>query len=513
VHLAILKHETYQLLAANLPLSTQIAIYAVVLVLAWCLSARLRSVRQRQVLLLAVSYVLYATWGVWFLAVLVSSSLMNYGLGHYLRKNPSTRRLWLAVVLNILLLSIFKYLPLGARLSGISMLGGLGRLVLPIGMSFWTFEALSYLLDLYREEDLDPTLLEFCLYMAFWPTALSGPICRLPQMLPQFRKYWTPLWDDLADGVQRMGVGLFMMWLSQILAAGLYPKTGVDSAFSAPVHSLGGVDVWCMIVGYGFQLFFNFCGYSHLVIGAARLFGFRLAENFNRPYLSTTPSEFWTRWHMSLSFWIRDYVFFPLATRRPEMWWRNLSLVIAMFVFGLWHKGSILFMIWGIYHGLLLAGHRYWQQSKIGVRLPTFLLEPVSWLVTFGGISVGWIFFRAESIHNAAAMLRDAFLPARFLRRGLPKTFYVLVLVMAAGYFVAVGVGKLLDRWGATEGGFDWSSSLARTGSTRVMTGVRLLALHRWVWLVPTLAVVTLYLYMLLQPQVEAGAPMLYRIF
>jgi len=108
VHLAILKHETYQLLAANLPLSTQIAIYAVVLVLAWCLSARLRSVRQRQVLLLAVSYVLYATWGVWFLAVLVSSSLMNYGLGHYLRKNPSTRRLWLAVVLNILLLRIFK---------------------------------------------------------------------------------------------------------------------------------------------------------------------------------------------------------------------------------------------------------------------------------------------------------------------------------------------------------------------------------------------------------------------
>jgi hypothetical protein len=132
--------------------------------------------------------------------------------------------------------------------------------------------------------------------------------------------------------------------------------------------------------------------------------------------------------------------------------------------------------------------------------------------VTFAGISLGWIFFRAESIPNAAAMLRDAFLPARFLRQGLPKTFYVLVLVMAVGYLVAVGVGKLLDRWEATEVGFD-GSSFVRTGSIRFMAGVRLLALHRWVWLVPTLAVVTLYLYILLQPQVEAGAPMLYRIF
>jgi hypothetical protein len=194
------------------------------------------------------------------------------------------------------------------------------------------------------------------------------------------------------------------------------------------------------------------------------------------------------------------------------MWWRNLSLVIAMFVFGLWHKGSILFMIWGIYHGLLLAGHRYWQQSKLGVRLPAFLLQPLSWLVTFAGISLGWIFFRAESIHNAAAMLRDAFLPAGFLRRGLPKTFYALVVVMAVGYFIVVAAGKLLDRWEATGVGFE-GRSFGRTGPIRSMAGTRLLALHRWVWLVPTLAVLTLYLYVLLQPQVEGGAPMLYRIF
>jgi alginate O-acetyltransferase complex protein AlgI len=352
--------------AGSLSPSIQIALYVVTLAIAFLLLGRLRSVRRRQVLLLAISYVLYASWGVWFLTVLVASSLMNYGLGVYLRRNPSSRRLWIGILLNLLLLSVFKYLPLAARFSDSPTLASLWRLGLPIGISFWTFEALSYLLDLYREEDLDPTLLEFCLYMAFWPTALSGPICRLPEMLSQFRKYWSPCWNDVAVACQRIAIGLIMMWLSEILAAGVYFNRGVDHAFSVPVNSLAGADVWIMIVGYGFQLFFNFCGYSHIVIGTARAFGFRLAENFNRPYLATTTSEFWTRWHMSLSFWIRDYVFFPLATRRAELWWRNLSLVIAMFLFGLWHKGSILFMVWGIYHGLLLVGHRYWQQSVAG---------------------------------------------------------------------------------------------------------------------------------------------------
>lgn len=497
----------------GIPLSIQLAVYTVVLATAWWLAGRLRSVRQRQILLLAISYVLYATWGLWFVVVLVFSSLMNYALGIYLQKDLSSRRLWVGILLNLLLLSFFKYLPSAARQSDRSTLAGLGRLVLPIGISFWTFEALSYLLDLYAEEDLRPTLLEFCLYMAFWPTALSGPICRLPKMLSQFREYWIPCWSDLAIGTQRIAVGLVMICLSQILAAGLYPRTGVDYAFSLPVASLRGIDVWIMIVGYGFQLFFNFCGYSHLVIGAARWFGFRLAENFNRPYLSTTTSEFWTRWHMSLSFWIRDYVFIPLATMRAEVWWRNLSLVIAMFLFGLWHKGSILFMVWGIYHGLLLVGHRYWQRLQDNLQLPANLLKPISWTVTFAGISVGWIFFRAESIHNAARMLRLAFSPSDFLPRALPRTFYGLVLVLGVGYFIVVGAGELLERWSSGEAGLEKTSIFARTVSVPVMDGLRLMAQNRWVWLVPTSAVLTLYLYLLLKPQVAAGAPMLYRLF
>jgi alginate O-acetyltransferase complex protein AlgI len=299
------------------------------------------------------------------------------------------------------------------------------------------------------------------------------------------------------------------------MGAGVRPNTGVDFAFSAPARMLTGLDVWITILGYGFQLFFNFCGYSHLVIGAARLFGFRLAENFNRPYLSTTTSEFWTRWHMSLSFWIRDYVFFPLATLRPEMWWRHLSLVIAMFVFGLWHKGSVLFMVWGIYHGLLLVAHRQWQQlsSRTGLNRPTILLKPVAWVFTFSAISLGWIFFRAENVHKAATMLKAAFSLNGFVRIGLPKSFYALVLMLAAGYFVVVTVAELMNRWGRDYTVRDISSGVIGGQFEPSPSAWSVLAQNRWVWIGPVVAVLTLYLYLILKPEVAGASPMLYRLF
>jgi len=486
-----------------LTLSSQIGIYVFGLLLAWCLMWRLKAIRNRQLLLLATNYVIYATWGLWFLGVLLVSSLMNYALGNYLRRKPSVRRLWAGILLNVLLLSIFKYLPILGGGAQSSPLAFLGRIVMPIGISFWTFQALSYLFDLYREEDLDPTLLEFLVYLSFWPTVLSGPICRLPRMLPQFRKEWSPRWEDLAIGAQRVAIGLLMMGLSQILAAGFHPGRGLDSAFAIPAERLGSLDVWIMILTYGFQLFFSFCGYSHLVIGAARIFGFELAENFNRPYLSLSISEFWTRWHMSLSFWIRDYMFFPLATLRPGARWRNLCLVIAMFVFGLWHKGTLLFMVWGVYHGLLLVLHRQWQQFArlTGVRAPGYLAKPLSWAATFAAVSVGWIFFRAENSHQAAIMLRTAFSPGRFQRIALPASFYAVSLMLATGYILAVAATSLLNGWALQP---------AASTSARML---RVLALNRWVWIAPISAVLSLYLFLLFLPKITAASPMLYGLF
>lgn len=486
-----------------LSLPTLAAIYVVGLLAAWLLSWRLRETPKRQLLYLALSYAFYATWGPWFLGVLIFSSLLNYLLGLYLRRNPSVQRLWVAIGCNVLFLSIFKYLPEIGRVSPESPLAYFSHLVLPVGMSFWTFQALSYLIDLYREEDLDPSLLEFCLYMAFWPTALSGPICRLPAMLPQFRQRFAPVWQDLTIGSRRIAIGLLMMFLSQILAGGIYPGKGLDAAFALPAGRLSGLDVWLMITSYSFQLFFNFCGYSHLVIGAARLFGFELHENFNRPFLSTSPSEFWTRWHMSLSFWIRDYLFFPLATLRAGLWWRNLCLVIAMFIFGLWHKGSLLFIIWGTYHGLLLVVHRQCQQIRFrtGARLPYHLSAALSWAATFAAISIGWIFFRATNTAQAAAMLRSAFAPHHFLQVHLWASLYGITLLMGAGYFLLAAAGSLLK-------GFELSAT-----TSRHRRGLQFLSSDRWVWIVPLSVVISLYFFLILRPTITTGGSMFYGLF
>jgi alginate O-acetyltransferase complex protein AlgI len=410
--------------------------------------------------------------------------------------------------LNVVILSIFKYLPLIGAVVHDSPLGIVARLVMPLGMSFWTFQALSYLFDLYREEEIDPSLLEFALYMALWPTVLSGPICRMPRMLPQLRAAWAPNLEGLAKGTHRIILGVLMIVLSQLLGAGLRPGQGVDYGFSLPAQSFSGLDVWILIVAYGFQLFFSFCGYSHLVIGAARLFGFELQENFNRPFLSTSISEFWTRWHMSLSFWIRDYLFFPLATVRAEMWWRNLSLVIAMFIFGLWHRGSVLFMIWGIYHGLLLVLNRRWQHvaSRTGLRIHHYLETPLAWAVTFAGVSIGWIFFRAEDLHQAANMFRIAFSPARFMSISLPLSLCWLLLILGPGYFAILAATRVLDGWASAE-----AKSMA--SRTLLRQGLHVLARDRWVWVLPLSVVTSIYLFLLLRPSVTPAYPTLYGLY
>ena len=174
---------------------------------------------------------------------------------------------------------------------------------------------------------------------------------------------------------------------------GFNPGEGVAAGFDQIARGWGGIDVWLLAISFGFQLFFDFAGYSHIVIGTARLFGIRLAENFDHPYFSTTPSVFWTRWHMSLSFWIRDYVFLPLATARRDLWWRNFALVSAMTLFGLWHEATLPFVIWGAYQGLLLVAHRQGQQlqRRLGFTWPDGWGSFVSWGITFALISLGWI--------------------------------------------------------------------------------------------------------------------------
>jgi alginate O-acetyltransferase complex protein AlgI len=422
--------------------------YLIFVAVLWLLAWSLRDAKGRQVLFLTASYLFYASWGFGFLAVLLFSSLMNFSWGRVLRRWPTAGMLWIGIALNLLLLSLFKYLPplLTGNLQESALADVMHSILMPIGISFWTFQALSYLIDIYREEEADPTLLEFCLYMAFWPTVLSGPVCRLYKMLPQFRATLQPTLDDIAMGTFRLVVGLFMkLVMARILEAGLHPGEGVSAGFDQ-LNSWGGLDVWFLGIGFGFQLFFDFAGYSHIVIGTALLFGIRLEENFDRPFLSTTPSVFWTRWHMSLSFWIRDYVFLSLAAMRRETWWRNLALIAAMTLFGLWHGAAGTFIAWGIYHGMLLAGHRVWQQwtRGIAVSCPPFLEAALSRGLTFALISLGWVFFRAHDLSQALSMVKAVATPSSYLHTALQPNFYLLTSVTVVGYFAYTWIESIL---------------------------------------------------------------------
>ncbi len=416
-------------------MSLQSLAYILFLVLAW-LAARLAGrVRLRQLALLTFSYVFYWSWSAPFLILLAASSLANYGWGRLLRRRATAGRLWLALGSNLLLLGFFKYLP---PLAG----GEWAGIVAPVGISFFTFQAISYLLDVYRGYDGEPTLLEFCLYLAFWPTILSGPICRLPEMLPQFRTSEQAGREDLAEGLRRIVLGLFMkVVLADTLALGLEPHPGLREAW-AGFDGGSTLDVLLLCLGYGFQIFFDFAGYSHTVIGSARLFGIRLRENFDSPYLAGTISDFWARWHMSLSSWIRDYLFFPLAASRPSLVWRNLSLVFAMVVFGIWHGPRLTFALWGLYHGMLLSAHRQVQQWRrgSGSPLPVWLRTAGSWGLTFGAVTLGWILFASDDLGSAARLARS--LGALTAPMTLDSFLAALILVLAGGYFLLEGVQR-----------------------------------------------------------------------
>ena len=494
-------------------MTKELLLYAIGVVFVWLVAMRLRSVKARQALYLAASWLFYYSWGGWLIAVLIFSSLMNYALGEWLKKKISAGRLWVGLLANLALLSTFKYLPLlGAAASDGSPLAAFKRILFPIGVSFWTFEALSYLLELYREEDLNPTLLEFCLFMSFWPTVIQGPICRMSSLLPQFRQEWSVNEEDLSTGVRRVALGILMAALGLLMAGGLHTGAGVDALFGNTSAHFTGIDVWFLIIAYGFQLFFSFCGWSHLMIGASRLFGIQLHENFDRPYLSTTPSMFWTRWHMSLSFWIRDFLFLPLATARREAWWRNLSLVISMFVFGLWHGGTVLYMMWGIYHGILMVLHRQWQEfrKRVGFEWSGLIPTLISWAITFSAVCIGYIFFNAKSVKQAVSMLRAIASPRGYRHLTLDHTFCVMTFLLAAGYFAVIGVGMLLDR----AAGRARERAAAAGGAVGWLTSIsEILATERWVWITPVVVVAALYLSVMFQPGHAETGPVMYALF
>jgi alginate O-acetyltransferase complex protein AlgI len=480
-------------------------LYCLLFLLCAVVLAKVRSRTVRQSVLLAASYALYVTWEPWFAAVLLTSTVVNLLVGEWLRRKPSGAVLVLGILLNLALLGSFKYLPEVAVHIPLASLQRFSHLALPLGISFWTFQAMSYLFDLYRGEELDPSFVEFALYMVFFPVTISGPICRMPDMLPQFRSQEPTRWNDIGRGLTRVATGVFMVQLAKLLGQGILGGDGITTGFDRVTH-WSGTDVWCLALGYGLQLFLDFAGYTHIAIGAAQALGFTVPENFARPFQSTNPSVFWTRWHMSLSFWIRDYVFLPLAMLRREIWWRNLALVIAMVLFGLWHRASVLFLLWGCYHGVLLVLHRQVQQveRRFNWEPPANFWTPLSWIATMALINLGWIFFRSNSLPQARQMLAAVLSPASYLSHFLSGSLYLLVAALAVAYGIALLLIDALDR-PAVE---------AQTAETDSRPGiVALMARWRWFWIPPLYALALLFLLIVTLTRGASTAQFMYNKF
>ena len=480
-------------------------LYIVVFLICVVVLAKVRSRAVRQSVLLIASYGLFGSWQPWFAAVLLLSTIFNFFVGKWLRRTLSARILFVGIALNLLLLSAFKYLPEVAASTNIGRSGSFAHVALPLGISFWTFQAMSYLFDLYRGEELDPSFTEFALFMAFFPVLISGPICRMPQMLPQFRSEATTTWSDIAAGLRRIAIGILMMQFGKLLGQGILSGGGIDSGFDR-LARWSGPDTCLLAFGFGLQLFFDFAGYSHMAIGVARALGITVPENFARPFESTSISVFWTRWHMSLSFWIRDYVFLPLAMLRRELWWRNFVLFISMLLFGLWHRASLLFILWGCYHGVLLVLHRQLQelQRRFDWTPPSALWASFSWVATLGVVSLGWIFFRAKSVWQAKQMLLAVLTPSSYGSHFVSGSLYLLVAALALGYAIVLSVSSMLESYVVERQG-----AAEHTSSGVLGAMVR----SQWYWLPPLYTVALVLVSFMTLSGATSTAQLMYRQF
>ena len=493
---------------------TQLVGYTVAFLICLAIFAKARSRATRQATLLIASYALYLSWGRWFAAVLFASTIINFLVGRHLRRKPAGFILSLGIAFNIVLLGTFKYLPEASVQLPLSSLQRFAHLAMPLGISFWTFQAMSYLFDLYQGEEIDPSFSEFALYMAFFPVTISGPVCRLSEMLPQFRSEEALRGSNVWRGFQRIATGILMMQVAKLLGQGILAGDGINSGFDR-LTRWSGADVWCLAFGYGLQLFFDFAGYSHIAIGVAQMLGFTLPENFRRPFESTSPSMFWTRWHMSLSFWIRDYVFFPLMQMRREMWWRNLCLVIAMTLFGIWHKATLLFLIWGIYHGVLLVVHRLIEaaERKYDWNPPERFWNVASWITTMVLINLGWVFFRAKSTWQAKEMMASVLSPASYHAHFLSGSLFLLILSVALGYAIVLLVHDLLERRSEALNERSPRSATTPAQANSASGFGAAIVQWRWYWIAPLYFIALLFLLIVTLSAGTSTAQLMYGNF
>jgi alginate O-acetyltransferase complex protein AlgI len=404
---------------------------------------RLTSGKTRENVLLGASLVFYAAWDIRYLAVLIPIGVFTYFAGHAVaRDRKSLAVLVWPIAVILVVLGVFKYSGMVAELLNLALPAprrlSLPSLILPLGISFFTFECISYLLDLHKGgKELLP-LRRFLLFPAFWAHMVAGPILRIKEFVPQLDKLESAPSRDVLLGIDRIMIG----FAKKLIVANSLASF-VDLGF-AGAGGNSALDNWVFAFAFGLQVYFDFSSYTDIAIGSAKMVGFTFPENFNLPYHASTPTDFWNRWHMTLSRWIRDYLFFPLNLRAGKrIWLRYVTLVVVMTLVGLWHGAGILFILWGTWHGVLLVGHRL-VQGKIR-DLPTPLRVALAFAgraVTMILITAAWILFRAPTVRQAGQML-GSMVRLRGLKPAYSVNDYILVLFASAVY---LGLEPLFKR-------------------------------------------------------------------
>ena len=424
----------------------------------FCVYWSLRENRSRKAWLLVCSYIIYAAWNWKFLFLLMGSSLLDYFVGLMLARpeNSRARRGWLILSLcvNLGAIAFFKYYNFFVS-SAAELLAWLGlpasvhtlNIIIPVGVSFYTFHSMSYTIDVYRGKmRAVSSFLDVACFIGFFPQMVAGPIVRASAFLPQLQSLRKFSGVDVRGALVLFLVGFFK---KACIADGVAPI--VDKYFGSP-ETYNASSAWLGVLLYGIQIYGDFSGYTDMAIASAHLLGYELPINFRFPYLARNVADFWHRWHISLSTWLRDYLYIPLGGNRGTRWFVARNIMITMMLGGLWHGGAWTFVIWGTLHGIMLVLHRQWSVWKTR---PAGLARVVNWLawpLTLYWICVAWIFFRATDLKQAGIIAKSFVLGQSAGTHDLGVRMIWIVLVLGIVHQLnARGVFSTWWRRGSSE--------------------------------------------------------------
>ena len=395
--------------------------------------------------ILGASYVFYGYWDWRFVSLIVMSTLVNQWLAIWIAPPQFRLRkalMIVAVAFNLGLLGVFKYygffidsLNSMLRTFQLSTRFPLFEIIVPVGVSFFTFQAITYVVDIYKGKIKPAHILDFSVYLAFFPHLVAGPIVRAAEFIPQLQRSQPIERQQVSRAALLIGIGLF----KKVVIASYLSTTIVDPVFALPgQHS--SLEILLGIYGYAIQIYADFSGYTDMAIGIALLLGITFPQNFDRPYVSASLQEFWRRWHMTLSRWLRDYLYIALGGNRNGRWNTYRNLFLTMTLGGLWHGASVTFLAWGMYHGIGLGIERWIGERRAarGEIEPEVMSTRRLWLgriLTFHLVCIGWVLFRADSIGTALTVLRrsvTAWGPAPLASIGLAS---IIAGALAMQYF------------------------------------------------------------------------------